>query len=63
MFSPPAEQFAWCKSTYSGGNGGNCVEVGHAPEYVGIRDTKDRGRGHLTVSPAVWRTFLSAITR
>ena len=32
----------WRKSTYSGGNGGNCVEVGTQDERVLVRDTTDR---------------------
>ena len=34
----------WRKSSYSGGNGGSCVEVGAQPQAgrVLVRDTKDR---------------------
>ena len=39
----------WRKSSRSGGNGGNCVEVGFGFDAVGIRDTKDRDGGHLEV--------------
>ena len=63
MDTPRADHYIWHKSTYSGGSGGNCVEVGRAPEHVGIRDTKNRDLGHLTVSAAAWRTFIKAITR
>ena len=63
MNFPRVNRFAWRKSTYSGGNGGACVEVGRAPDYVGVRDTKNRDLGHLTVSAAAWRTFIKAITR
>ena len=63
MAIPHADRFVWLKSSYSGGDGGQCVEVGRAPEHVGIRDTKNRDLGHLTVSAAAWRTFIKAITR
>lgn len=53
----------WRKSTYSSDQGGACVEVAPSPEYVGIRDTKNRGLGHLTVSPRTWRAFVAAIPR
>ena len=49
---------AWRKSTYSGGSGGNCVEVGPTAESIGIRDTKNRAQGQLTVSPETWRAFV-----
>ncbi|MGW1681699.1 DUF397 domain-containing protein [Saccharopolyspora sp. NPDC002376] len=51
----------WRKSSRSGGNGGNCVEVGFGFDAVGIRDTKDRDGGHLAVAPARWQAFLRAV--
>ena len=51
----------WRKSTYSSDQGGNCVEVRHAPEYVGVRDTKNRPQGHLAVTPETWRVFVRAV--
>jgi hypothetical protein len=49
----------WRKSSYSGGNGGNCVEVGAKAEAgrVLVRDTKDRQGAALTFSPETWRQF------
>lgn len=52
---------AWRKSSYSTGGGGNCVEIGAGPEFVGVRDTKDRENGHLAVSPAAWRAFVKGV--
>jgi hypothetical protein len=49
----------WRKASYSG-NGANCVEAGHVPSAVLIRDTKDRERGPvLRVSPEAWKKFTS----
>ncbi|QWF78855.1 DUF397 domain-containing protein [Amycolatopsis sp. CA-230715] len=48
----------WRKSTYSGGGQNECVEVRLAPT-VGVRDTKDRDNGHLTLSPTAWAAFLT----
>ena len=43
----------WRKSSYSGGQGGNCVEVASAPGHVAVRDTKNQGAGAvLRVTPA-----------
>ncbi len=54
----------WRKSTRSGGNGGNCVEVAdNLPGVVLVRDTKDRDGGTLSFSPASWRGFLTLAKR
>jgi hypothetical protein len=53
----------WRKSSYSGGNGGNCVEVG-APAEAGrvlVRDTKDRQGPVLAFSPRTWRHFAERV--
>ena len=33
----------WRKSSYSGDNGGACVEIASSAEAVLVRDTTDRG--------------------
>ncbi|WKU08780.1 DUF397 domain-containing protein [Micromonospora sp. HUAS LYJ1] len=49
----------WHKSTRSGNNGGNCVEVAdNLPGVVLVRDTKDRTGGTLAFTPGAWRGFL-----
>lgn len=54
---------AWRKSTRSGANGGNCVEVGFSPDaaMTGIRDTKDRAYGTLEITRGTWASFLDRI--
>ncbi|MBZ6089727.1 DUF397 domain-containing protein [Streptomyces olivaceus] len=49
----------WFKSSYSGSEGGNCVEVATAPTAIHIRDSK-APQGHVTVSPTAWAAFLAA---
>jgi hypothetical protein len=51
----------WRKSTYSGGNGGGCVEVGTAGDVIAIRDTTNRDGGTLAVSTQAWKSFASKI--
>jgi uncharacterized protein DUF397 len=53
----------WRKSSYSGGNGGNCIEVGtHAgTDRVLVRDTKDRSGPVLRFSPVAWKRFADRI--
>ncbi|MEV0646128.1 DUF397 domain-containing protein [Phytomonospora sp. NPDC050363] len=50
----------WRKASYSNNNTA-CVEVGHGVDTVGIRDTKHRAGGTLTVSTAEWAGFLAAL--
>jgi hypothetical protein len=52
----------WRKSTYSGGQGDNCVEVASTPGHVAVRDTKDNGNGPvLRVSPADWSRLVKTL--
>ncbi|CAL9527709.1 DUF397 domain-containing protein [Streptomyces sp. enrichment culture] len=53
---------AWFKSTYSGGGGGNCIEVAVRTEAVHVRDSKDTARPALTVSPGAWSAFTTLAT-
>jgi Domain of unknown function (DUF397) len=55
-------QAAWRKSSYSGGNGGQCVEVaGNLPGVVAVRDSKDKNGPVLTVTPETWRAFVRSL--
>jgi Domain of unknown function (DUF397) len=50
----------WRKSSYSGGNGGGCIEVDAQPQAgrVLVRDTKDcQGAG----APGAWRRFADRV--
>ncbi|WP_324785379.1 DUF397 domain-containing protein [Streptomyces sp. H51] len=47
----------WFKSSYSGSEGDNCVEVALRPRTVHVRDSKDRGIRPLVVTPAAWAAF------
>jgi hypothetical protein len=46
----------WRKSSYSDGNGGQCVEVASA-DGVAVRDTTDRDGGTLVFSVQAWKAF------
>ncbi|WP_445282725.1 DUF397 domain-containing protein [Streptomyces sp. DSM 118148] len=48
----------WFKSSYSGSDGGNCLEVAAAPTVVHIRDSKTPAAPHLTVARTSWAAFL-----
>ncbi|MFJ3539781.1 DUF397 domain-containing protein [Streptomyces sp. NPDC090109] len=50
-------ELAWFKSSYSGGDGDNCVEVAMSPEAILVRDSKDTRLRPLSVSPDAWSAF------
>lgn len=57
--SDPTE-LHWYKSSRSGGDGGNCVEVAdNLPGIVCVRDSKDRDGPMLTFAHEQWRTFIA----
>jgi hypothetical protein len=52
----------WRKSSFSGGNGGNCVEVArNLPGIVAVRDSKDREGPALVFTPQQWCAFLDGV--
>ncbi|MGI5467747.1 DUF397 domain-containing protein [Streptomyces sp. CA-132043] len=54
-------ELAWFKSSYSGPNGGDCVEVAVAPgtDSVHVRDSKAIRGPELRVSYAAWGDFIA----
>lgn len=58
----PLDNVTWRKSSYSGSNGGNCVEVAALPGNVlAVRDSKNPDGPVLTFSRAEWRTFTTTL--
>ncbi|MFE7367272.1 MULTISPECIES: DUF397 domain-containing protein [Streptomyces] len=51
-------ELAWFKSSYSGENSGNCIEVATCPHTIHIRDSKDLTVPALAVSPTSWTSFV-----
>jgi hypothetical protein len=52
----------WRKSSYSGGQGGSCVEVANMPGLVSVRDTTQKETGPvLRITADAWKTFTSSI--
>ncbi|MEU1912390.1 DUF397 domain-containing protein [Streptomyces massasporeus] len=52
---------AWFKSSYSGAEGGQCVEVAAATTAVHVRDSKDTTGPVLTVSRDAWAGFVELL--
>ncbi|MQS06220.1 DUF397 domain-containing protein [Streptomyces alkaliphilus] len=53
----------WFKSSYSGTEGDNCVEVAFGEGAVLVRDSKDTVRPHLTVRREEWCRLLEFAAR
>ncbi len=52
---------AWRKTTYSGDNGGACVEVGTAGPAVAIRDSKHPDGPQLAFAAEAWKAFTGQV--
>ncbi|MGW4199672.1 DUF397 domain-containing protein [Streptomyces sp. NPDC004726] len=50
----------WQKSSFSGGNGENCIEVGAQAQSIVIRESDDP-RVVLTTSPAKLSAFIQGV--
>ncbi|MFE2096724.1 DUF397 domain-containing protein [Streptomyces sp. PTD9-10] len=57
-------EYAWRKSSYSGGEGGNCLEVadGH-PTLVPVRDSKAPQGPKLAFRAEAWSAFVEDLKR
>ncbi|MEO3814120.1 DUF397 domain-containing protein [Sphaerisporangium sp. B11E5] len=52
----------WRKSSFSGDEGGNCVEVAWGPAgLVAVRDSKDTGGAVVMCARREWSLFLGAV--
>jgi hypothetical protein len=52
----------WRKSSRSGGNGGQCVEVATSlPAIVAVRDSQDPEGAPVVVTRAAWAAFLVTV--
>ena len=51
------DDLTWRTSSYSGSNGGNCIEVAAATHAVAVRDSKNPDGTHLTFTAAMWTEF------
>ncbi|MEU1893137.1 DUF397 domain-containing protein [Streptomyces pristinaespiralis] len=53
---------SWRKSSYSGGNSGECLEVDAAhPSAVPVRDSKRPSGPAVAFGPAAWAAFSTAV--
>jgi len=61
--NPDLASAAWRKSSYSNGDGGNCIEtaLGFITGAVPVRDSKDPEGPALVFPAADWTAFLDAV--
>jgi hypothetical protein len=51
----------WRKSSHSGTDGGECVEVADANGLVRVRDTTNRDAGTLAFTASAWSKFIETL--
>jgi Domain of unknown function (DUF397) len=58
----------WCKSSFSSGNGGACVEIALVPgskegsdHVIAMRDSKQPDGPVLIFTPAEWEAFILGV--
>ncbi|MFE9311621.1 DUF397 domain-containing protein [Streptomyces sp. NPDC088353] len=61
--APAAGELHWFKSSYSAGNGGDCVEVANASTTVLVRDSKQPDVALLNVPADQWTAFVRMAVR
>jgi hypothetical protein len=60
---PDTDDLAWFKSSYSAGNGGECVEVASCLGVTHVRDSKDTVGPIVSLSPIAWTAFVGFAAR
>ena len=60
--TPDLSRLGWRKSSYSGGNGGQCVEIAW-DTVVHVRDSKNPDGGVLAVDAGTFARFTDAVRR
>ncbi|WP_110945569.1 DUF397 domain-containing protein [Streptomyces avicenniae] len=61
--TPNAEKLAWRKSSYSDGEGQNCVEIAMLDGAVAVRDSKAPDNPHLMIPRDRFAALITAISR
>ncbi|MEU2468491.1 DUF397 domain-containing protein [[Kitasatospora] papulosa] len=60
---PSVPETAWFKSSYSSGEGGECLEFAGGAAHVHVRDSKQVSGPVLTIAPGAWAGFVGLIAR
>ncbi|MFD5394562.1 DUF397 domain-containing protein [Streptomyces sp. NPDC127097] len=49
----------WTKSSYSGSDNNDCIEVAPTPSTIHIRDSKNPDGPQLHLQPSAWADFVA----
>ncbi|MFF0115683.1 DUF397 domain-containing protein [Streptomyces prasinus] len=63
MNTEQSTQLNWFKSSYSGDEGGECVEVAADATVIRVRDSKERGGPRLAFARSAWSGFVADLGR
>ena len=55
------DDLTWRTSSYSGSNGGNCIQVAATFHAIAVRDSKDPHGPVLAFSPQQWKRFAGQV--
>ncbi len=58
MSTAESAPLAWFKSSYSGNEGGACLEAAVTPGIIHVRDSKAPTRAQLAFPRAEWAAFV-----
>jgi hypothetical protein len=58
MSTAEPARLAWFKSSYSGNEGGACIEVAIASDAVHVRDSKTPANAQLAFQRSEWAAFV-----
>ncbi|MFD6998138.1 DUF397 domain-containing protein [Streptomyces mirabilis] len=58
MNTAECARLAWFKSSYSGNEGGECLEAAATPDSIHVRDSKEPARAQLAFLPSEWAAFV-----
>ncbi|MEU2898994.1 DUF397 domain-containing protein [Streptomyces sp. NPDC001273] len=56
-------QLNWFKSSHSGDEGGECVEVAADATAIHVRDSKERGGPQIAFARSAWTGFVADFGR
>ncbi|WRZ89119.1 DUF397 domain-containing protein [Streptomyces sp. NBC_01007] len=55
---PEGDNLAWFKSSYSAGNGGECLEVAPGMDFTHVRDSKNTAGPMVSLGRTAWTEFV-----
>ncbi|MFD3560538.1 DUF397 domain-containing protein [Streptomyces sp. NPDC058686] len=58
-----SDELTWFKSSYSAGNGGECVEVASRLGLTHVRDSKDKAGPIVSLTASAWTGFVGFAAR